>query len=61
MENKGVEHEYVAMKFISTFLTYDSHRWFKCLPDNHLPTYEYFVKLFKNRWETKKYSRMLMN
>jgi len=61
MENKGVEHEYVEMKLLSTSLTYNAQRWFKCLHDNHLPTYEYFVKLFKNIWETKKDSKMLMN
>jgi hypothetical protein len=60
MENEGVEHEDVAMKLLATSLTEDAQRWFKGLPDNHLASYEYFTKLFKRRWETKKDSGMLM-
>jgi hypothetical protein len=60
MENEGVEHEDVAMELLATSLTKYAQRWFKCLPDDHLATYEYFSKLFKRRWETKKDSGMIM-
>jgi hypothetical protein len=60
MENEGVEHEDVAMKLLATSLIEDAQRWFKAFPENHLETYEYFTKLFKRRWETKKDSGMLM-
>jgi hypothetical protein len=59
-KNEEVEHEDVAKKFLSTSLTDDDQRWFKGFPENHLATYEYFSKLFKNRRETKKDNKMLM-
>jgi hypothetical protein len=60
MENEGVEHEYVAMKLLHTSLNEDAQRWFKGLPDNNLPSYEHFTKLFKSRWATKKDNGILM-
>jgi len=60
-KNEGVEHEDVAKKFLSTSLNDDAQRWFKRFPDNHLATYEYFAKLFKNIRETKMDNKMLMN
>jgi hypothetical protein len=60
MENAEVEHEDVAMKLLASSLTEDAQRWFRGLPDNHIASYEYFTKLFKNRWTTKKDNIMLV-
>jgi hypothetical protein len=60
LENEGVEHEDIAMKLLAMSLNEDAQRWFKGLPENHLASYEYFTKLFKRRWKTKKDRRMLM-
>jgi hypothetical protein len=60
MQNEGVEHEDVTMRLLATSLTEDAQRWFNGLPDNHLATYENFVKLFKGRWLVKKDNKMLM-
>ena len=61
MQNEGVEHEDVAMKFLATSLTEYAQRWFDSLQDNHVVTYEDFAKLFIIIWLVKKYSGMLMN
>jgi hypothetical protein len=60
MENEGVEHEDVEMELLDVSLIEYDQRWFKRLPDNHLETYEYFAKLLKIIWATKKDSIMLM-
>jgi hypothetical protein len=60
LENEGVEHEDIAMKLLAMSLNEDAQRGFKGLPKNHLASYEYFAKLFKRRWKTKKDRRMLM-
>jgi hypothetical protein len=60
MENERVEHEDVEMKLLATSLTEDAQSWFKGLSDNHIASYEYFAKLFKRRWLTKKDSGMLI-
>jgi hypothetical protein len=61
MENKGVEHEYVAMRLLATSLTKYSQRWFDSLPDYHVATYKDFDKLFITIWLVKKDNEMLMN
>jgi len=48
------------MKLLSSSLTEDAHRWFRGLPENHIASYEYFSKLFKNRWTMKKDNIMLV-
>jgi len=60
MEDKTIEHEDVAMKLLASSLDEDAKKWFKGLLDNHLYSYEAFVKLFKGRWRTKKDIRILL-
>jgi hypothetical protein len=60
MENVEVEREDVAMKLLASSLTKDAQRWFRGLPDNHIASYEYFSKLFKNKWTTKKDNKILV-
>jgi hypothetical protein len=60
MENAEVEHENVEMKLLASSLTEDSQRWFKVLPNNHIASYEYFTKLLKKIWTTKKDNAMLL-
>jgi hypothetical protein len=50
MQNEGVEHKDVAMKFLATSFTEYSQRWFDGLPNDHLTTYEDFSKSFISRW-----------
>jgi hypothetical protein len=54
MENEEVENEDVAIRLLASSLTKDAQRWFRGIPDNHVASYEYFSKLFKNIWTTKK-------
>jgi hypothetical protein len=60
MDNAEVEHEDVAMKLLASSLTEEALRWFRGLPNNHITSYEYFSKLFKSRWTTKKDNGMLV-
>jgi hypothetical protein len=60
MENAEVEHEDVSMRLLASSLTEDAWRWFRGIPDNCIASYEYFSKLFKNRWTMKKDNGMLV-
>jgi hypothetical protein len=55
-----VEHVDVEMKLLTSSLTKYAHRWLRWIPDNHITSYEYFAKLFKNRWTTNKYNGILV-
>jgi hypothetical protein len=60
MDNTEVKHKDVAIRLLASSLTEEALRWFRGLPDNHLTSYEYFSKLFKSKWTTKKDNGMLV-
>jgi hypothetical protein len=55
-----VEHEDDAMRLLAMDLTEDVQRWFRGLLDDHCASYDYFAKLLKSRWSTKKDNGMLL-
>jgi hypothetical protein len=60
MKCNGIEHEDVVMKLLVMSLDEDVKKWYKVFPNNHWASYEYFAKLFKGRWTTKKDNKILL-
>jgi DNA-binding transcriptional regulator GbsR (MarR family) len=48
------------MRLLASSLTEYSQRWFRGLLDNHVESYEYFTKLFNNRWTKNKENGMFV-